>query len=153
MLRTFLLGLAFLVGTAVPCSGQLIVQGVRNLEFGPIMQGVATVVAPTDPIRSGQFYLSTAAIGTRLQVRLTLPNQLIGPGGAGLPVQFSNNDGFAQSTASGSVPSFFNPVATINLTMTGSVDANVWLGGRISPAVNQPVGNYTSTVVMTVTVF
>ncbi|MGE3615888.1 MAG: hypothetical protein AB7L66_08435 [Gemmatimonadales bacterium] len=139
--------------TAAPCSAQLVVQGVRDLDFGPVLQGVDQSVSPTDPVRSGQFYFSTPGIGTRIRIRLTLPSRLNGPGGAQMRIRFGPNDAMAQGTGPTSLPAFFNPNSNVNYTMVTSADANIWLGGTVQPAANQPVGTYTNTVVLTVTVF
>ncbi|MEZ4423471.1 MAG: hypothetical protein R3E98_08685 [Gemmatimonadota bacterium] len=142
----------FLAGV-LPLGGQLVVQGVRDLAFGPVLQGIAGDVLPTDPIRSGQFYFRTPSIGTRIRIRFNLPNRLNGPGGARMNISFANDDAMAQGTAASSPAVLFNPRATSSFVMTTSRDANVWLGGRVTPAANQPVGTYTNTVVMTVTIF
>ena len=132
---------------------QLTVQGVRDLDFGVVVPGIQAVIAPTDPIKSGQFYLRVPAIGDRVQVRFDLPSQLVGPGGATMPISFANADGMAVGTAPSSPPLFFNPQSTTNLKMQTSTDANIWLGGRVSPTATQAVGSYSATVVLTVTVF
>jgi spore coat protein U-like protein len=134
-------------------SAQVIVSGVRDLNFGPVIQGIATQVAPSDPVRSGQFYFRTAALGTRVRIQFTLPTRLNGPAGATMPIAFRNNDAIARGTAPSSVPATFNPNGAAVFTMATSVDANVWLGGRVTPAANQAVGSYANTVVMTITVF
>ena len=148
LLPGLLLGLV-----ASPAGAQLTVQGVRDLDFRVVIQGVATTVPPTDPIRSGQFYFRTPAIGTRVRISFTLPTQLNGPAGATMPINFANNGGMARETAPTSVPVFFNPNSSVVFRLTTSPDANVWLGGRVTPALNQQAGTYTNTVVMTVIIF
>lgn len=153
MSRTSLLVLALLAGAAVPCAGQLVVQGVRNLDFRVVLQGVAASVAPTHPTQSGQFYFRTPGLGSRIRIQFTLPSVLNGPSGATMPISFANNDAMAQGTSPASNPAFFNPRATVTFTMATSPDANVWLGGRVTPAAAQQVGSYSNTVIMTVTLF
>jgi len=70
-----------------------------------------------------------------------------------MPIRFRNSDAMAQGTGPLSTPAFFNPNGAAVFRMVTSPDANVWLGGRVSPAANQPVGTYSATVVMTITVF
>lgn len=132
---------------------QTVVSGIRDLNFGVVIQGVASQVAPTDPVRSGQFYFRTPGIGSRVRIQFTLPTRLNGPTGATLPITFQTTDGFIKGTASNSIGLTFNPNVTSTFNMVTSPDANVWLGGRVTPAANQRVGAYTNTVVMTVTVF
>lgn len=142
-----------LLGSGRLASAQLVVTGVRDLNFGTVIQGIASPVAPADPVKSGQFYFRTPGVGTRVRIQFTLPTVLNGPTGATMPIAFRNNDAIAQGTAPASVRVTFNPNGAAVFTMTTSADANVWLGGRVSPAANQRVGGYTNTVVMTVTIF
>ncbi len=153
MSRTTPLVLLAWLGLTASAAAQITVQGVRDLEFGPVMQGVQTTVAPTDPIKSGQFYFRTPSLGSRVRIRFNLPTRLNGPAGATMPIRFQNNDAMAQGTGPLSTPAFFNPNGAAVFRMATSPDANVWLGGRVSPAANQPVGTYSATVVMTITVF
>lgn len=142
-----------LLGSVRLATAQLIVTGVRDLNFGTVIQGIGSTVAPADPVRSGQFYFRTPGIGTRVRIQFTLPTVLNGPTGATMPIAFGNTDAIAQGTAPTSVRVTFNPNGARTFTMTSSADANVWLGGRVTPAANQRVGGYTNTVVMTVTIF
>jgi hypothetical protein len=147
-----LLALASLAA-ATPLEGQITVSGIRDLDFGVVIRGVQTTVAPNDPIRSGRFSLSYVT-GGRLRLRLTLPTTLARTGGGGsLPISFRNGDGIIQNTAPGSPPDSFNPGANINVTLTPNPDANVWLGGAVSPSGTQPAGSYQGTIVLTVTAF
>lgn len=139
--------------SASSTAAQTTVSGVRDLNFGFVIQGLATQVSPTDPIKSGQFYFRTPGLGSRVRVQFTLPTQLNGPAGATLPIAFQTTDGFIKGTATSSIGLTFNPNATSTFNMVTSADANVWLGGRVTPAINQTVGGYTNTVIMTVTVF
>jgi hypothetical protein len=132
-------------------AAQISVSPVRDLAFGPVIVGVPTTIGPSDPTRSGQFRI-TAPLDTRIQIRLTLPNQLGGPAGAQLPIDFANNDAIVVGTGSGSVPSTFNPKAT-HVLRTTSATTNVFIGGRVTPATNQAQGNYTATITLTVTNF
>jgi hypothetical protein len=142
--------LAALLG-APSAAAQIAVAPVRDLAFGPVIVGVPSTVGPSHPTRSGQFQIS-APLATRVQIRLTLPNQLAGPAGAQLPIGFSNNDAIVVGTASGSVPSTFNPKAT-HVFRTTSAITNVFIGGSVTPAASQPQGNYAATIILTVTNF
>jgi len=142
----------FCLTTASPAAAQVSLAGVRDLAFGFLSLGVTTTVLPTDPIRSGQWTI-TAPVGQRVQIRLTLPNQLLGPSGASLPVSFRNGDAFIQGTWTGAVTNTFNPSATVNFNFTGGSQAIIRLGGQLTPAANQRTGSYTNTAVCTITVF
>lgn len=140
-----------LLATATPAAAQITVTGVRNLAFAPVIRGVATHVFPNDAVKSGQFRFVTA-IGNDIRIRFTLPTRLNGPSGATLPISFSSTDAIAQGTGPTSVPVTFNPNTTSTFTVVTSTTINVFLGGTVSPAANQALGNYTNTITLTVTV-
>lgn len=148
---TFLMLAAFLLARSL--AGQTQVSGVRDLAFGIVIAGVPTTVAPTDPVKSGQFYLRYVT-GGRVRVRLTLPTTLNRVGGGGtMPISFRNGDAFILGTAPGSVPNPFNPGGMLNYRFTGSPDANLYLGGRVTPAAATPGGTYSAPVILTATFF
>ncbi len=145
---TLPLFVAAIVAMGRPVAAQITVTPVRDLAFGPVIVGVPTYIAPSHPVRSGQFRVS-GPTGSRVQVRLTLPNRLTGPAGATMPINFANNDALHVGTAPGSVPATFNPKATRNIQLTGG-DVLVFIGGTVSPAGNQAQGNYAGTITLTV---
>ncbi len=139
-----------LLAVVRPLAGQSTVTGVRDLAFGAVIRGVATTVAPTDPIRSGRFYIRHV-IGRQVQVRFTLPTTLARVGGGGtLAISFRNGDAMAQGTAPGSPQVFFNPKANKKLDLTTSNDLFVNIGGQVSPTGTQATGSYRGTIVLTV---
>jgi hypothetical protein len=132
-------------------AAQISLSPVRDLAFGPVIIGIPATIGPSHSTRSGQFRI-TAPVGTRIQLRLTLPNQLAGPAGAQLPIAFSNNDAMIVGTAPGSVPSTFNPKST-HVYNTNSGTTNVFIGGTVTPAATQPQGSYAATITLTITNF
>jgi hypothetical protein len=134
-----------------PAAAQVTVSPVRDLAFGPVIVGVATYIGPSHPTRSGQFRL-TAPVGSRVQLRLTLPNRLDGPGGAQLPIGFANNDALVVGTGGGSAANTFNPKATL-VFRTTTATTNVFVGGTVTPAATQAQGNYANTITLTVNIF
>lgn len=112
---------------------------------------MVTIVAPTDPVKSGQWNI-TAPVGTRVQIRLTTPGQLLRSGGGSMPVNFQNNDVFVQGSWTGAPIESFNPNATKNFTFTGGRQALLRLGGRVTPAANQLTGPYANTVICTINI-
>ena len=88
-----------------------------------------------------------------MQLRLTLPSVLNGPGGTTMPISFKNGDAIIQGTAPGSPANNINPVANTNFDFGASTDANLWLGGRVAPSATQAAGGYQGTVSLTVTIF
>jgi hypothetical protein len=129
------------------------VSGIRSLNFGVVIRGVQTTVAPSDPIRSGQFYVRYR-IGGRVTLQFTLPTTLPRVGGGGtLPISFATTDAIAKGTAGTSVPVTFNPNTSQTFNLVTSADFNLWLGGRVSPAANQATGNYQGNITLTCTFF
>jgi hypothetical protein len=153
-MRQCVLILAFALITANrPLMGQSQVVGIRDLAFGAVIRGVQTTVAPSDPIRSGRFYVRHQ-LTRQVRVSFTLPTQLPRVGGGGnLPISFSTTDAIARGTAANSNPVTFNPNTPITFTLTTSADFYINLGGRVSPAANQATGSYRGTVTLTCTFF
>lgn len=138
---------------AAPLAGQSTVTGIRDLAFGVVIRGVQTTVAPSDPVKSGRFYVRHR-LNRQVRLQFTLPTQLARVGGGGnLPITFPNNSAIAQGTAGSSVPVTFNPNVAQTFNLVTSADFFVNLGGRVSPAANQATGNYRGTVTLTVTFF
>jgi hypothetical protein len=151
MIRILALVFGLSLTTAAGLAAQLTVVGLRNLAFGPVIQGIPSAVAPNDPIKSGQFEF-IVPIGSRIRLQFTLPNRLNGPGGATMNLQFRNNDGIALGQGPASVPVTFNPHAAQTYNIVSSNRIWVFLGGRVTPSAGQATGNYQNTVTLTVTV-
>ena len=137
--------------TASPAAAQITVSGIRDLAFGGVIRGVATHVAPSDAVKSGQFRFVTA-IGNQVRLQFTLPTRLNGPSGGRLPISFGTTDGIAVGSGPTSVPVTFNPNSAQTFTIVTSTTINVFIGGTVTPAANQTFGAYTNTITLTVTV-
>ncbi len=152
-MRSCLPILLLLLGVTASSAAAQTVTGVRDLNFGIVIRGVQTTVAPNDAIKSGRFYVRHA-IGRQVQVRFTLPTTLARVAGGGtLPITFSATDAIAQGTAGSSVPLTFNPNNTQTFNLVTSADFYINLGGRVSPAAGQATGAYRGTVTLTCTFF
>lgn len=148
-----LLPLLLLAAAATPVAGQSTVTGIRDLNFGVVIRGVQTTVAPNDPIKSGRFYVRHI-LNRQIQLRFTLPTTLARVGGGGtLAINFPNTSAIAQGTAGSSVPVTFNPNNNQTFTLVTSADFYVNLGGRVSPTAGQATGAYRGTVTLTCTFF
>jgi hypothetical protein len=150
-MRFHLLVLLALV-TAPSAGAQVSITGIRNLAFGPVIVGIPSTVGPSHPTRSGQFRL-TAPLNSKVQIRFTLPGQLVGPAGAQLPITFGSTDAMAIGSAPGSTPLTWNPKATRNPQFQPSTSYDVFIGGTVTPAGNQLPGSYTATITLTITNF
>jgi hypothetical protein len=133
------------LGAGTPLIAQAGVTANRDLQFGAVTRGIPSAVPPSDPIKSGQWTI-TAPAGTKVQLRITEPTNLIGPGSATMPYTFGNSDAFVQTPAGS--PGFFNPSTHHNFTFSGTTTAIVRLGGRVSPGAAQASGPYANTVIL-----
>ena len=147
-MRAALAALAVLVvsvagaGTA---AAQVLVASERNLDFGQITPGVATVVAPTDLIRSAQLRIDGR--GT-YQVSFQLPAQLTSPAGHTIPLVFGADAGLL--TIRRKVTSFDPSTTTSFRINPAEREAQLNLGGQAMPAAAQMAGFYSATIVVMV---
>ena len=121
------IALLLLLGAA-PLAAQNTVTGVRPLAFGVVMRGTTNTVLPSDPIRSGRFYIRYR-LNDQVRLNFTLPNTLarVG-GGATMSINFTNQSAIAQGTAGNSVPVTFNAHSPITFTLTTA--GATWLAAR-----------------------
>jgi len=125
------------------------VSTLRNLVFGTITSGTTTSVNKAS-VNAAQWRISGGfLLGGTFQ--FTLPLALTGPG-TPIPITFSTSDGLRNTTNNPASGTTFNPhtVQTIPIAPFGTT-LYVWLGASVSPPTNQTPGNYTGTVVLTVT--
>ena len=113
---------------------------VSDLNFGDVLPGVPTVVAPAD---GGQFTV-TGAQNQGVMLDFTLPSNLTG-GGDPIPVTFTA--GWGDDAPQNSIVPGNDP--TVNLGTTTNID--VFVGGTVNPAIDQAAGTYSGTVTLTVT--
>jgi hypothetical protein len=121
----------------------------RNLVFGTITSGTTTNVDKTSANGAQWIISGTFPLGGTFQ--LTLPTTLAGPG-PDIPVTFRTTDGLRTTTSNPVPGTTFDPhtTQTIPIELLGTT-IYVWLGASISPPLNQTPGNYSGTVVLTVT--
>jgi len=130
------------------------VQGRRNLDFGVMVAGVPSVVARTAG-GAAQFDLR-GRDGQRALVTFTLPSEMLGPGGAAIPLAFGGADaGYAEEQGNQALQVAFDPRVPYTLTFrnrgTGNAPArsSVYLGGRAAPPLSGVPGTYTATITLT----
>jgi hypothetical protein len=135
---------------ARPLAGQSFVTPIQDLNFGIVIRGVTTSVAPTDPVRRGRFYVKHILNG-QVGLRFTLPSRLdrVG-GGATMPINFGANDLMIQGPATNWAE---YPHGNQNYKLDTSPDIYLNMGGQVSPATNQPTGTYIGTITLTCTFF
>ena len=150
-MRRCLLVLSFLlVAVTAPLAGQNQVTGIRDLDFGVVIRGVQTAIAPSDPIYSGRFYVNYRR-NRDVQLQFILPTSLARvAGGGSLAISFGPADAIAQGTSKPSQPVVFDPNVPQLMHLQTSGDFYINLGGRVSPTAVQPSGAYSGTIILNV---
>jgi hypothetical protein len=141
------------------CLASLSVTATQNLVFGNVFQGVAKVQGKNDDANSGIFTIAGAP-SAGLSIYLALPEFLaLLPGGADrMLVSFSTTDATVDTTtvtpstvAAGDGWIDQNPYALPAAVVIGAAGSTrIYLGGKVSPAVNQSAGNYVGDIVCSV---
>lgn len=125
------------------------VTGSQALSFGTVFPGLPHAILRTDAINSGQFQVR-GQNGVQVQVTLTLPAAMTGPGGSQLPLSFGANDGgYAQSPTIAAATGF-DPRASLLTTLSGQGRLYLYLGGSVSPPGRITPGAYSATITCTV---
>lgn len=121
----------------------------QNLQFGEVIPGFASTVAPADA-GAGRFLLSG---GDLLEVTLdfgTLPTALDHTVTAStLPLSFGGGSAGVGTLAT-AVDASFDPSSVFTTNLSGTGGLYVFLGGTVTPDVAQEAGDYTGTVTLTV---
>ena len=132
----------------------LIVEATQDLQFGDLLQGVAKSVGPDDDVNSGIFTI-TGNRGSGISVYLTLPSYIaLTDGSDRMPISFGITD--AAIDTAGATPSTILPAdgfidedphnlpagIQVGSGGVGNNQTRIYLGGRVTPAVDQTAGNY-----------
>ena len=124
---------------------------LRPLAFGTVITGTSTAVAPTDA--RAAVWRIRGILGVSGGVTFTLPTVLTRVGGGStMPVTFCATCGVYR--VNGATPvggTVFDPrLGVQGLYVVVLSDVYVWLGGSVTPPLNQPPGSYVGTMVLTV---
>lgn len=153
MIRRALTLLTFTVllyGGGLEAQGRPLRLNIRTeLTFGTLLPGVTAVVPPTDPLNAGQIDLRGQRNADVL-VEFVLPADLVGPGGASLPLLFGPGAAGYSPQADIGTQIGFDPVVPQVFTLPSNGNAAVFLGGTASPPANIPPGDYSNTVTLQV---
>lgn len=125
------------------------VSGRGPLNFGTLLPGSVTAVAPTDPAGAGEYQV-TGPKDVPMQFSFLLPTTMQGPGGAQLVVAFGNGDAGYSPGESITSQQLFDPRVPTTFALPTNGKASVFLGGRALPVGTQPAGSYTGTVTLIV---
>jgi spore coat protein U-like protein len=120
------------------------VQGVLDLDFGPVFPGFGKTVN-ADAAGSGEFLID-GGVGGGVDITFSLPAVLTS-GLNTMPVSFTAASGADRASAAA-----FDPTALHQGTLDGtSGELYVFLGGTVTAAATQVAGSYSGTVTMTAT--
>jgi hypothetical protein len=127
--------------------GALSIQGVRDLDFGTAVGGTTVTVGVDDP-SAGKFQVTAQANSTILLSFTQIPTELTRSGGAEtIPLTLVASAASVDDPGAGSDLPVEGTVNTIVFPASGQ--GFVWIGGTITPAVSQAVGNYEATIELT----
>ena len=119
------------------------------LDFGDVIPGFSKAVNPLTDAGRGSFNL---AGGSGLEVELdfgTLPSELVS-GANTLPISFAGNYAASGEAADGTGAVLFDPTAgPATDVLSAAGDLFVFVGGEVTPAVNQAAGTYSAVVTLT----
>lgn len=125
----------------------LTVSFIQDLDFGNVLPGVNKTIAPGDGA-DGRLQVAGAS-GYQVSLDFgTLPTALLS-GGNNLPISFGAGSA-GHGTTSGSVGSLFNPGTGANANLSASGNLFIFLGGTVSPAIDQAAGTYEADITVTV---
>lgn len=144
-----LLTTSALLALARGAQGQtLVVRPIQNLAFGFLLPGVPTTVDAAQITLSGQIQVE-AALGTRFEIRYTLPTVMTGAATT-LPLTFGTTAAGAAPSANPASMIRFDPAVASRFQLVTTTRATFFLGGRAAPRAGQPVGAYTAPIVVTI---
>lgn len=125
------------------------VDGQQPLAFGELLAGIASTVAPTDPLNAARIRISGQG-GADVLVSFLLPTALNGPGGATVPLMFgAGAAGYSPSEDIGAQVSFDPSLPNVfGLPQNGR--GALFLGGTAMPPAQAPAGAYMATITLTI---
>ncbi|MEJ2539877.1 MAG: DUF4402 domain-containing protein [Gemmatimonadota bacterium] len=147
-------GLLALLTLGIPADARgqgrpLRVRGEQDLAFGELLAGIATTVAPTDPLGAARLQISGAKDSDVL-VSFFLPVALLGPGGAALPLSFGPGSAGYSPDRSIETQLAFDPAVPSVLQLPGNGRGLIYLGGTALTPSSIPAGSYDATITVTI---
>lgn len=125
---------------------------VNNLQFGNILPGIPKTIDKTNAGAAAEYYISGVA-GSEVSIEFTLPTYMNDVGN-NMQLIFAETDCSIDTTASPdqSSPIFddLDPWHPL-IYRLGSNGMTVWLGGTAVPKLIQTPGDYSGSIVITVT--
>jgi hypothetical protein len=127
------------------------------LSFGDILQGVSTAVANNDA--HAAIFTIAAESNAGISIYMQLPEYLsLSDGSDHMPIIFRSTDASIDTTGAGDPAGMngsdgwqnVNPYSLPSAAIVGFNGTNIYLGGSVTPSINQKAGNYVGDVVVTV---
>lgn len=145
-----LLTLALVVCAPTPGRAQT-ATGINDLTFGNVLPGVPKTISKRTAGAAAE-YSVTGDAGDQVLIDFSLPTHLRDNGNT-LLITFSATDCAIDSSDPGdqSNPAWDDRDPRNTLTATlGSGGLTIWLGARTQPSAQQPSGNYSAEIILTV---
>lgn|GEM_PF-1961542 len=125
------------------------VASTHTLTFGAVTQNVPKTISATD-INAGQLVFSGSPSSPASVTFMSIPSQLVGPGGASLPIDTFSGYFNTSNSPSGGTSFIPSPVAQAAGVSSPSGQLYIFFGATVHPALEQPTGAYRATIVMQV---
>jgi hypothetical protein len=133
------------------------VTATAPLDFGDIFQGVPASVANNNA--NAAIFSIIGESGAGITIFMQLPEYVsLSDGSDRMQIIFGPSDASVDTTGAGNPTGMngslgwqnTNPYNLPAATLIGSTGTNVYLGGKVTPSVNQKAGNYSGDIVVTV---
>ncbi len=121
---------------------------LRHLEFGVVLSGTSKTIAPTDATSAFFHTNRTLGLVNVISFTVTPPTN----GAASLPVTLCSTCGrYRINNNNPAGATVFNPPTGFSQLIVLLSDIYIWVGGTVSPPLNQKPGQYTGgTLVLTI---
>jgi hypothetical protein len=128
----------------------LMIASANSLNFGILIPGAPTTINARTSANAGKFDIRGAR-RAEFTLSLTLPTELrVGSGPLALPISFSGTSGCRGTLNNQNACSTYDPSTVFTARIRNQAAPNntyfVWLGGTVTPAPEQPPGEYTAVI-------
>jgi hypothetical protein len=125
------------------------VASTHTLTFGAVTQNTPKTISPTD-VNAGQLVFSGSPSSPASVTFTSIPTELVGPGGAALPIDTFSGYFNTSNSPSGGTSFIPSPVAQAAGVSSPTGQLYIFFGATVHPALEQPTGAYRATIVMQV---
>ncbi|MGC8898834.1 MAG: hypothetical protein ACP5ON_11465 [Bacteroidota bacterium] len=126
---------------------------LKGLDFGKVWAGTVDSVRPTDP-GAAKFFIQGEK-KTKIQVTFVLPSELVFTRGGVTerhPITFSpTSAGWDKNDTGNNPPNLFDPHQPQLITIPGTGQVYIWIGGTSQSPSTQKPGRYEAQITLVVT--